>query len=45
MKHFIAIFYQLFNTVKKFNGIKSLLWLTTMHITYYITRLMRILNY
>jgi len=45
MKSYLAIFYQLLNTVKKFNGIKPLLWYATMHATYFINKLLRVLNY
>ena len=45
MKSYLAIFYQLLNTVKKFNGIKPLLWYATMHITFFINRLLKLLNY
>jgi len=38
-------FYHLFNTVRKSNGIKPFLWYTATNITYYITKLLRILNY
>jgi hypothetical protein len=39
------LFCQLLNTVKKFNGIKPLLWFTVLNIGYYVTKIMRILNY
>jgi len=45
MKPNIDNFYQLLNTVRKSNGIKSYIWLAAMSITYFINRLLRILNY
>jgi len=36
---------QMVNTVKKFNGIKPFLWYFTMNVTYFISKVMRILNY
>ncbi|WP_158996017.1 hypothetical protein [Mucilaginibacter sp. L196] len=36
---------QMVNTVRKSNGIKPYLWYITMNVTYFISKLMRILNY
>ena len=36
---------EMVNTVRKSNGIKSYLWYVTMNVTYFISKLMRILNY
>jgi hypothetical protein len=36
---------QMVNTVKKSNGVKTYLWYLTMNITYFISKIMRILNY
>jgi len=45
MKANIHDFYHLLNAVKKSNGIKSYLWYAAMNISYFVSRLMRILNY
>ncbi|MHB8206200.1 hypothetical protein [Mucilaginibacter sp.] len=45
MKINIYSIYQMVNTVKKSNGIKTYLWYITMNVTYFIGKLMRILNY
>jgi hypothetical protein len=45
MKANIDNFYHLLNAVKKSNGIKSYLWYAATNFSYFISRLMRILNY
>jgi hypothetical protein len=45
MKINIQHFYQMVNTVKKTNGVKTYLWYITMNVTYFIGKIMRILNY
>jgi hypothetical protein len=45
MKANIDNFYHLLNAVKKSNGIKSYLQYAAISLSYFITRLMRILNY
>jgi len=38
-------FYQILNTVRKSNGIKTYLLYVVTSLSYFITKLMRILNY
>jgi hypothetical protein len=45
MKSNIDNFYQLLNTVRKSNGIKSYVLYMATSFSYFITKLMRILNY
>jgi len=45
MKINIHHFCQMVNAVKKTNGVKTYLWYITMNVTYFIGKIMRILNY
>nr|MBB6141408.1 hypothetical protein [Mucilaginibacter sp. X5P1] len=38
-------FYQLLNTVRKTNGVKSYLWYAATNSVYHINRILRLLNY
>jgi len=38
-------FCQTLNSVKKSNGLRSYLWLTAISLVFFISRIMRILNY
>ena len=45
MKEYLHNFYHFLNTVRKSNSIKPFIWYEINNITYFITRVMRALNY